>query len=47
MTIIQMPREPWPADREVAEEEQVVKEWSSIELGMVKMSVVKRDEVER
>lgn len=39
LTIIQMPREPWPEGREVAEEEEVVKEWSNIELGLVKIGV--------
>ena len=39
VTIIQMPREPWPPGREVTEEEEVTKEWSGIHLGVLKMDV--------
>lgn len=34
-----MPMPPWPAGREVSEEEEVGKEWGGIELGMVRMDV--------
>ena len=43
LTIIQMPTPPWPAGREVSEEEEVIKEWSGIELGMVRMDVKSGD----
>jgi len=39
LTIIQMPTPPWPAERQVSVEEEVIKEWSGIELGMVRMDV--------
>jgi hypothetical protein len=39
VTIIQMPREPWPVGREVLEEEEVTKEWSGIHVGVLRMDV--------
>jgi hypothetical protein len=39
MTIIQMPKPAWPEEREVPEEEEVIKEWNGIELGVMKIDV--------
>ena len=39
VTIVRMPGEVWPADREVREGEEVVREWVGVELGIVSVEV--------
>ena len=39
LTIIRMPGQSWPEDREVNESEEVVKEWGGMEMGIVKLQV--------
>ena len=39
LAIIQMPTEPWPVGKEVNEEEQVIREWGGVEIGISKLGV--------
>jgi hypothetical protein len=40
VTIIRMPGQTWPTDREVEESQEVVREWGGVELGISRMEVI-------